>query len=80
MLPIDTKRGTKVICIDDSGMGHYDLNSKPRKGQIYTVREIVPTQREHGVRFLEIQNPTVDYDIGGIHEPCFSLTRFQLLP
>ena len=38
--------GTKVICVDDRfPAGVHDIfNALPRKGSIYTVRDIVPAQ------------------------------------
>lgn len=84
MIPIDTRPGTQVECIDDE---NYDLsvkmllavNSLPRKGRVYTVREIVKTERHHGVRLLEVQNPLLRFADGG-HEPAFSLRRFRVAP
>lgn len=80
----DTPPGTKVRCVNESGWDCHDshvdrMNSWPRKGRTYTVRDIVPTETEHGVRLLEVQNPVLHFSIGGDHEPCFGLHRFEVV-
>lgn len=76
------ERGTRVRCVDDN----WDLRrqpslrevSFPKLGLVYTVRDTEMTEvGEHCVRFLEIQNPVLRYDVGGSREPGFSLSRFE---
>ncbi|KTS30905.1 hypothetical protein NS228_05940 [Methylobacterium indicum] len=81
-MPAPFSRGQRLICVD----GHFapdpevpyrgDDLSVPKEGRVYTVRECVMTERGWGVRFLELQNPVFHHDIGGRHEPAFSLGRF----
>lgn len=78
MIPVDTPRGTRVECIDDSnyqGINPNAVNSLPVKGRVYTVREIVNTERNKGVRLLEVQNPLTQ---AGDEEPAFALRRFKI--
>jgi hypothetical protein len=81
------KKADRVICINDQFQPDrqhpflYSEISLPKKGRIYTVREVVQTPLHgEGLRLLELQSPTYRHDIGGVEEPCFSPSRFRIMP
>ncbi len=74
----------KVRCIDDSFRDDPANPFKisdielPKKGETYTIREVVPTKYGTGVRLTEIQNKKYFYsDIGHHQEPIFGDYRFE---
>jgi hypothetical protein len=81
----DARRGVRVRCTNgtfkrdpDLPFGPEDI-SLPKKGQVYTIREVVQTAVSRpALRFLEVQNPCFRHTIGGLEEPAFSLSRFEL--
>ena len=76
------KVGSFVECIDDKFSNEQltKLNKIPKKGNYYTIREIVeyPEYNRVGVRLEEISNPPIDRD-GSPHEPSFGIFRFREL-
>lgn len=77
--------GSEIMCCDDTFTARktdpYTLDqiSKPVRGQVYKVREIVETSYGPGLRLNEIINKKFFFDRGGLQEPVFSLDRFELV-
>jgi hypothetical protein len=71
---------TKVVCVDDSfPAGINDVfNALPRKGVIYTVRDIVPAQdwKLRGTCAVYLSELVNRPNIHGI-EPGFQVSRFR---
>lgn len=74
--------GTKVVCVNSHfPAGIHDIfNALPRKGSVYTVRDIVPAQdfslnETCGVYLHEIVNKPNRHSI----EPGFQVSRFREL-
>ena len=76
------KVGSFVECIDGKFSSEQltKLNKIPKKGNYYTIREIVeyPEYNRVGVRLEEISNPPIDKG-GSPHEPSFGIFRFREL-
>ena len=76
------KVGSFVECIDDkfSSDKLKLLNKIPKKGDYYTIREIIdyPKLGRTGVRLEEISNPLIEMN-GGMGEPTFNIFRFREL-
>lgn len=70
-----------VICIDDDwGPAEQELvtvyNGKvPKKGIVYTIRDVLMSDQHVGYRLEEIVNPLVCY--GYSMEPTFSADQFR---
>lgn len=86
MLSENVEKGTKVLCTN--GTFHEDVElpfsvdeiNLPKKGDIYTIRNIEESfGLEVGVRLQEIKNRKFHFDFGGYKEPIFSLQRFKLV-
>lgn len=74
--------GEKVVCVNDSfGMGIRDIyNALPKKGTVYTIRDIVPGQdfackETVAVYLVELVNLPNEHKI----EPGFQCLRFKSL-
>ena len=76
------KVGSFVECVDDKFSSNKLklLNKIPKKGDYYTIREIIdyPKLGRTGVRLEEISNPLIEMN-GGMGEPTFSILRFREL-
>lgn len=76
------KVGSFVSCIDDKFSAEQlsKLQSIPKEGDYYTIREIIeyPKYNRTGVRLEEISNPPIEME-GGMHEPSYSIFRFREL-
>jgi hypothetical protein len=72
--------GQRVVCIDDV-MTEYRDEHHPIKGQIYTIRDVVPPDRSGQVSFrlCEIHNAPLEYlDYPGqLLECAFYARRFR---
>lgn len=83
----DVKSGVRVRCTNDRfksyGPDFYKIKienlSLPRKGQIYTIRKVCKKDDLTGIRLSEIKNSQFKNDTGKKEEPCFSLSRFELV-
>ncbi len=77
------KRGDKIICIDDvfifdkNTPEEYKIIKYPKKGIVYTIRNLINTGYGVGILLKEIKNPKINHDIGGEKEPVFMETRFS---
>lgn len=77
--------GKRVLCIDGTSRSRStdpfrsEEIKKPRKGQVYTIREIIDTGYGIGLRLVEIENMSYHHTRGGMQEPCFSTDRFKVL-
>lgn len=78
--------GQRVICVDDSLQPHTveelkkDVPNFVKKGQKYTIRDIVDHDFVVGVRLEEVTNPIAYFKIiGRAIEPCFASWRFRAL-
>lgn len=83
LTPDNVQIGARVVCTDDD----WDLSRQPNLrnvsfpvvGRTYTIRgTIVTATGRLGVYVLELNNPTLHFDIGGTQEPCFGLGHFCL--
>ena len=76
------KVGSFVSCIDDKFSAEQlsKLQSIPKEGDYYTIREIIdyPNLARTGVRLEEISNPLIEMN-GGMNEPTFNIFRFREL-
>lgn len=76
------KVGSFVSCIDDKFSAEQlsKLQSIPKEGDYYTIRDIVeyPEYNRVGVRLEEISNPLIEMN-GGMNEPTFNIMRFAEL-
>jgi len=88
MKPEEAKRGVRVRCIHDYSQTKRrptdpwspEQLSLPKKSKVYTIRDIIIAgDGDFGLLFLEIQNPIFFHDIGGNREPCFGLSRFEVV-
>jgi hypothetical protein len=75
------KIGDIVLCINDSFIPLVIrlIPNKPKKGKIYTVREIVThgSNNKVGILLEEISNePILLPSIDGLFEPSFDINRF----
>ena len=72
--------GSFVECIDDrfSAEQLKKISRIPKKGDYYTVRDIVeyPEYNRVGIRLEEISNPPIEKSDGTLHEPTFNIFRF----
>lgn len=71
----------QVVCINGDFSMYPMINqhykSLPTEGNIYTVREIRPSNAEGGILLEEIINPTIWFEhYQGNLEPAFSPKRF----
>ena len=77
------KVGSFVECVDDKFSAEQLTKLKiiPKKGDYYTVRDIVeyPNLGRAGIRLEEISNPDITLSDGTSHEPTFSIFRFREL-
>lgn len=78
--------GSRVICVDDSFQPHTveelkkDVPNFVKKGQKYTVRDIVDHDFVVGIRVEEITNSPIYFKvINKVIEPCFASWRFREL-
>lgn len=73
----------QVVCVDDEGLGlNSHVFSYPRRGQIYTIRELLAhVDGTPCLRLVEIVNPKGVSDEGPDipHEPYFACGRFRPL-
>ena len=78
--------GQRVVCVDDrrEALDAYALETLPKRGSIYTIREIVPCKvfgfDEDALRLVEIVNPALEYlaPSGSVtHELAFRISRFR---
>lgn len=65
--------GMRVVCADDK---HFVSKQMPKKGSIYTIREIIILSETRLVRLCEIVNQPKQYSCGFI-ELAYSETRFR---
>ncbi len=77
------KIGSFIECIDDrfSTEQLKKISRIPKKGDYYTVRDIVeyPEYNRVGLRLEEISNPPIEKSDGTLHEPTFNIFRFREL-
>jgi hypothetical protein len=78
--------GSRVVCVDDSMQPHTveelkkDVPNWVKKGQRYTIRDIVDHDFVVGVRLEEISNAPIYFKIiSRAIEPCFASWRFRAL-
>lgn len=73
------KVGSLVECINDQYFANQDIcTGFPKKGSIYTIREIFASDSDTGVLLDEIVNPLFKFT-DGIAEPGFHIRRFREL-
>lgn len=74
------KVGSFCECVDDKFSAEQltKLKTIPKKGDYYTVRDIVeyPNLGRAGIRLEEISNPDIELKDGSFHEPTFNIHRF----
>lgn len=70
--------GQVVVCIDDSGF-YSDAPGEtyPKKGGVYTVREVRPDEDGAGLLLAEIVNPQFEWINGNVGEVAFRVRRFR---
>lgn len=80
------KHGETIICIDDSLQPHTlveisnDVPNWIKKGQKYTVREIVDNDFVVGILLEEVANPVKYFKlVNRFQEPAFASWRFREL-
>ena len=75
--------GSFVECIDDrfSAEQLKKISRIPKKGEYYTVRDIVeyPEYSRVGIRLEELSNPPIEKSDGTLHETTFNIFRFREL-
>ena len=75
--------GSFVVCIEDrfSAEQLKKISSIPKKGNYYTIRDIVeyPEYNRVGLRLEELSNPPIEKSDGTLHEPTFNIFRFREL-
>ena len=70
--------GQKVVCISDERIGAnvYGWESLPKKGHVYTIRELLFIEGKPGLRLFELRNKPGDYKTG-FFECAFHRARFR---
>jgi hypothetical protein len=70
------KVGDKVVCVRDDFQNRVVNVKRPKKGQIYTIRDVSEYNGYVGVRLVEIVNPICHYR-NGWSECCFDHKAFR---
>lgn len=70
------KPGDKVVCIRDNVVWDRGLENKLKRGETYTIREVLTTRRGISVYLEEIVNKPIMTE-EGMAERCFDIERFR---
>lgn len=74
--PANAYVGQRVVTIGDWDKRAH-MPNLPKKGIIYTIREIIVRREKVGFRLVEIQNPPFNSVLDGSEEPAFHSVHFK---
>ena len=75
---IDFRPGMRVVCLADFPRGGYGFESAPRRGLVYTVRDVAAGGGRVGLRLKELVNVPVP-TASGTMERLFNAAYFHPL-